>query len=138
MEFVTSISMKVTVSVEQEKQLASKETILRTCRQDNVVAFDIFHQGVLIGFVMLREYEKGGFFLWAFAIDRMYQNQGLGTRALNDLIRYMNLYHAMHTITTTYKLGNEHAKHVYEKIGFVETDIVDEPDCHEVDMSFKP
>lgn len=39
-------------------------------------------------------------------------------------------------MTTTYLWGNEHAKHVYEKVGFVETDVVDEPDCHEVNMKW--
>ena len=39
-------------------------------------------------------------------------------------------------ITTTYIYGNDHAKHIYEKVGFVETDVVDEPDCHEVNMAY--
>ena len=26
--------------------------------------------------------------------------------------------------------------HHYEKVGFVETDVVDEPDCHEVNMAY--
>ena len=38
--------------------------------------------------------------------------------------------------TTTYIFGNDVAKHVYEKIGFIETDVVDEPDCHEVNMIY--
>ena len=39
-------------------------------------------------------------------------------------------------LTTTYIYGNDHAKHIYEKVGFIETDIVDEPDCHEVNMIY--
>ncbi|MCR5422065.1 MAG: hypothetical protein K6E74_00295 [Bacilli bacterium] len=39
-------------------------------------------------------------------------------------------------MTTTYLFGNEHAKYIYEKVGFVETDVVDEEDCHEVNMIY--
>lgn len=39
-------------------------------------------------------------------------------------------------MTTTYTWGNSHAKYLYEKVGFKETDIVDEPDCHEVNMIY--
>lgn len=39
-------------------------------------------------------------------------------------------------MTTTYIWGNEHAKHVYEKVGFVETDVVDEDGIHEVNMIY--
>ena len=49
---------------------------------------------------------------------------------------YMKTHHDAKEITTTYIYGNEHAKHVYEKVGFVETDVVDEPDCHEVNMVY--
>ena len=34
------------------------------------------------------------------------------------------------------KTGENEAKRVYEKIGFIETDVVDEPDCHEVNMIY--
>ena len=39
--------------------------------------------------------------------------------------------------TTTYIWGNDHARHLYERIGFTETDVVDEPDCHEVNMIYR-
>ncbi|MGL5711938.1 MAG: hypothetical protein ACRCX2_02890 [Paraclostridium sp.] len=31
-------------------------------------------------------------------------------------------------------MGNEHAKYMYEKIGFIETDIVNEDGVHEVNL----
>ena len=49
---------------------------------------------------------------------------------------FMKDTYNMLEMTTTYIYGNEHAKHIYEKIGFVETDIVDEVDCHEVNMVY--
>ena len=44
--------------------------------------------------------------------------------------------YGMEEITTTYIWGNEHAKHIYEKVGFTETDVVDEEGCHEVNMVY--
>jgi hypothetical protein len=39
-------------------------------------------------------------------------------------------------MTTTYKLGNEPARKLYEKVGFIQMDIVDEEDCQEVNMIY--
>ena len=128
--------MKISVLPEQEKELSSKERIELACKQPDVLAFDIFCNESLIGFVMVRQYENNEFFLWNYAIDYRYQNQNLGTTALVEFISYMQKQYNMKVMTTTYIWGNEHAKHIYEKIGFVETDIVDEPDCHEVNMIF--
>ena len=65
-----------------------------------------------------------------------YQNQDYGTAALVEFIRFMKDTYDMSKMTTTYVWGNEHAKHIYEKIGFTETDVVDETDCHEVNMVY--
>ena len=40
-------------------------------------------------------------------------------------------------ISVTYIYGNEVAAHVYEKVGFVETSVLDEDDIHEVNMILK-
>lgn len=37
-------------------------------------------------------------------------------------------------MSTTYLWGNTIAKHVYEKVGFEETDVVFEEDVHEVNL----
>ena len=129
--------MKISVLPEQEKQLSSKERIETACKEPDVLAFDIFNGELLIGFIMVRQYEKNEYFLWNYATDHKYQNQGLGTAALREFIEYMKIHHNMKTLTTTYIWGNEHAKHLYEKIGFAETDVVDEPDCHEVNMIYR-
>ena len=136
MLFKPSKSMKVTVLPEQEKQLSSKENIASACLKENVLAYDIYLQDLLIGFVMVRKFDEGSYFLWNYAIDRKYQNQNYGTAALRAFIRFMKDTYNMLEMTTTYIYGNEHAKHIYEKIGFVVTDIVDEVDCHEVNMVY--
>lgn len=135
--FVHSQSMKVTVSKEQEAHLSANEKIQAACCQENVLAFDIYHSETLIGFAMLRQYDDTGWFLWDYAIDQAYQNLYYGTDALQALIDHMETSCGLKEMTTTYIWGNNHAKHIYENLGFVETDVVDEPGCHEVNMIFQ-
>ncbi len=137
MFFKQSKSMKVNVLSEQEKYLSSKKKIETACTQPDVMAFDIYQNELLIGFVMIKQFEKRAYFLWDYAIDYKYQNQHYGTIALVEFISFMMKEYQMSVMTTTYIMGNEQAKRMYEKIGFVETDIVDEDGCHEVNMLYQ-
>ncbi|MCR5422522.1 MAG: GNAT family N-acetyltransferase, partial [Bacilli bacterium] len=114
--------------------LSTKEDIITIIKEnpDTVKAFDIYDCEDLIGFVLVYESEKNKYFLWEYAIDIKYQNQGKGTKALIEFIIYMKEQYEATEMTTTYLFGNDHAKYIYEKVGFVETDVVDEEDCHEV------
>ena len=136
-KFIKSNSMKIDVLEKQEHFLSNKEKIKNSLTRTDVVAFDIFDNETLIGFVMLKNFDDGCYFLWDFAIDYRYQNKNYGTESLKELIKYMNKNHQMNTMTTTYTYGNNHAKHIYEKIGFIETDIVNNDKCHEVNMIYK-
>ena len=138
MTFVHSREMKIMLSPEQAEMLSTKETIREIIREnpDTVMAFDIYDEADLVGFVLVHRFEEKKYFLWEFAIDERHQNRHKGTKALAEFIEYLKTSHDAREITTTYIYGNEHAKHVYEKAGFVETDVVDEPDCHEVNMVY--
>ena len=136
MLFKPSFAMKISVLPEQENQLSAKDKIEAACTRENVLAFDIYSGELLIGFAMVRKYDEGAYFLWNYAIDAQYQNQNYGTTALTEFIRFMKDTYQMSEMTTTYIWDNAHAKHVYEKIGFKETDVVDEDDCHEVNMIY--
>lgn len=138
MTFVRSEDMKVELTPEQAEMLSTKETIRAIIREnpDTVMAFDILEGDELIGFVLVHRFEERKYFLWEYAIDLKHQNRHKGTQALREFIDYMKINHDAAEITTTYIYGNEHAKHIYEKVGFVETDVVDEPDCHEVNMAY--
>ncbi len=115
-------------------QISSISTIQGMIGKQDILAYDLYLDSKVIGFVMLRKYSKNGYFLWDFAMDKSYQNKGYGTEALRKLIEYMKSRFNAKEITTTYLWGNEHAKHIYEKIGFIETDVVHEDDIHEVNM----
>lgn len=138
MVFIDSTEMKITLPLEQAEMLSSKETIREIIKKnpDTVMAFDIYDEDELIGFVLVHRFEEKKYFLWEFAIDQNHQNQHKGTKALTAFIEYMKTHYDAIEMTTTYIYGNEHAKHVYEKVGFVETDVVDEPGCHEVNMAY--
>lgn len=139
MTFVRSAEMKITLDPDQAEMLSTKETIKAIIREnpDTVMAFDIFDGNELIGFALVHRFEERKYFLWEYAIDKSHQNRRKGTRALTEFIEYLKTRHDAEEITTTYIYGNDHAKHVYEKVGFVETDVVDEPDCHEVNMAYR-
>ena len=66
----------------------------------------------------------------------MCKNKGYGTKALIELGEKLKNEYGIKKMTTTYIWGNEHAKHVYKKVGFIETSVVDAPDCHEVNMKY--
>ena len=137
MRFQPSKEMKICVLPEQEDQLCTKETIKEVFAKDDkgeCTAFDIFDGDTMVGFAMFCEYPEGCFFLWNYAIDAAYQNKGIGTKALRELLEYMVSNFHVKQFTTTYVWGNEHAKRLYESVGFIETDVVVEENYKEVNM----
>lgn len=140
MRFVLSKDMKIDILPEQEEQLCTKETIREVFARDDkdeCLAFDIYEGDDLVGFAMFEKFPpEEGWFLWNYAIDIKHQNKGLGTKALKQLLEYLRDTYGIRRFVTTYIWGNEQAKRMYEKVGFVEMDVVDEPDCHEVNMEY--
>ena len=137
MVFQKTDDMSVEVLPEQARFLSDRAKIKQACKQKNVLAFDIWHEGNLIGFAMLRRFAVDGWFLWDYAIDWRYQGRKFGKQALVELIRFMETQHGLKVMTTTYVWGNTCAEHLYQSVGFRETDVVEEPDCHEVNMRYE-
>ena len=140
MRFQPSREMKITILPEQEDQLCTKETIREIFAKDDkgeCVAYDIFDGDAMVGFAMFCQYPAGCFFLWNYAIDAAYQNRGIGTRALRELLEFMTSRYPVKQFTTTYVWGNEPARKLYEAVGFIETDVVEEEDCKEVNMIWR-
>lgn len=137
MKFIPSKEMKIDLFKEQEELLCSKENIKKIALIDKVLTFDIYHDNTLIGFAQMHEFEPKCFFLWNYAIDYHFQNKGLGYLALNELLKFMKENYNIKEMTTTYEYGNDHAKYIYEKAGFKETDVVCEDGVHEVNMIYK-
>lgn len=132
--FVESKGILIQLTEEQKKEISSFDAIKKKIGNPLIFAYDIYLDTQCIGFAMLRKYSSSNYFLWNYAIDCNLQNKGYGTVALRQLLQFMKTKFYAKEVTTTYLWGNEHAKHVYEKVGFIETDIVDEDDIYEVNM----
>lgn len=134
-QFKESKGVSIHLTEAQKTQISKFDVILKWIGRPNILAYDIFKDSICIGFAMLRKYEENGFFLWNYAIDENYQNQGYGTKALYELLEYLKSRFHAKEVSTTYLWGNICAKHLYEKVGFIETDIVEEDGIHEVNLS---
>lgn len=137
MNFVKSDSLKLYLSANDQKWISSPEHIKNALSKNRVFAFDIYSDKLLVGFAMIRQFDEGEFFLWDFAIDSNLQNKHYGCQALKELLHMLKEQYHAKLVTTTYTYGNAHAKYIYEKIGFIETDTVDEDGVHEVNMEIK-
>ena len=135
MKFIPTTKFQLTLSEADQKQLSSMSRIEQALTDPDILSYDIWDGDARVGFAMLCPVEGNGFFLWNFAIDSAYQNQHYGQRALRELLALLKQEHHAKVVTTTYTFGNNHAKYVYEKVGFWETDVVDENGIHEVNMA---
>lgn len=135
MKFIPTTKFQLTLSEADQKQLSAMSRIEQALTDPNVLSYDIWDGDARVGFAMLCPFEGDGFFLWNFAIDSAYQNRHYGQRALRDLLLMLKQEYHAKVVTTTYTFGNDHAKYVYEKVGFRETDVVDENGIHEVNMA---
>ncbi len=137
MIFKESDGIKITLTKEQKDMLQTADNIKICIGYSTTLAFDIYNNDDLIGFALLYKFDEGCYFLWDYAVDTDFQNRHYGTQALIELINFMKNSFGMHTMTTTYIYGNNHARHVYEKVGLIETDEVNNEKTHEVNMILK-
>ena len=135
MKFIPKTKFQLTLSEADRKQLSAMPRIEQALTDPDSLSYDIWDGDARVGFAMLCPFEGNGFFLWNFAIDSAYQNQHYGQRALRELLALLKQEHHVKVVTTTYTVGNDHAKYVYEKVGYWETDVVDENGIHEVNMA---
>lgn len=137
MNFIRTKQLNIEIMEDQQQYLSSKEKIKRMLKEPDVIAFNIEDGNQLIGFAMFKVFDKNSFFLWDYLIDYKYQNKGLGTRALIELIELLKDKYRCKKVTTTYKYGNVVAQRLYEKLGFIETSVVNENDINEVNMTLE-
>lgn len=119
---------------EQKTWVSSVERINEALYKEGNYGFDIYVNECKIGFILLRKYGEDTFFLWDYIIHKNFQNRGYGTSSLIEFLNYLKKHFSTKRVVTTYICGNEHAKYIYEKIGFTEIDVVDEEDIHEVNL----
>lgn len=92
---------------------------------ENFLAKGIYHGEEMIGFTLYGiDEDDHEYWIYRMMIDQKHQGKGYGIEAIKLVIDDIsNIKEDRHqTITLSYTPTNEHAKHVYEKIGFQEID----------------
>lgn len=83
--------------------------------------FGIYRGGTMVGFLMYgKSYRSERTWLYRLMIDKTYQGQGLGTQAMESLIRRMR-DEGYNEISVGYDPANHIAERLYAKFGFQPT-----------------
>lgn len=94
--------------------------------------FGIYNEDILIGFVMFGygrngdddapDIADGNYCIWRFMIDKNYQGQGFGKKALQAAIEYLRSEPCGHATYCwlSYEPENVVAKALYNSVGFIE------------------
>ena len=93
---------------------------------DTAYPFAVYDDDTIVGFIMMGYYEAKEYYtLWKFMIDKRYQNNGYGRRALELGIRYLRDRFNASEIYTGVIPGNTIAKNLYKSVGFKETGLIE-------------
>ena len=88
----------------------------------DVYPFAIYHEETPVGFMMLDEdLEERCLVIWRIMFPEEHQNKGYGTRAIQQIIQMAKDSGKYDFIILDYAPENVVAKHVYEKLGFLQT-----------------
>ena len=89
--------------------------------------FAVYHGEELVGCMMvLEDRAKGVLDLWRLAIAKEHQGKGYGSAALRTLIPLARESGKYICIAIGYMEGNDRARHIYEKLGFRPTGLVED------------
>ena len=130
-------TVKLKVNPEQETFVASNvESIIEAyaTQADGYIAIPltIYCGDTPVGFVMLGygdtgedevpDYAMNNYCLWRFMIDKNFQRQGLGRKALNAVLDYVRTDPCGHAdcLWTSYEPSNSVARALYLSFGFEE------------------
>jgi diamine N-acetyltransferase len=87
----------------------------------------IYADETAVGFVMLEtDVEQASYSLWRFMIDARFQQQGIGRRAIAQVIAFVKTCPGAQALFTSHVPDAGHAGPFYEKMGFVYTGDTDE------------
>jgi diamine N-acetyltransferase len=90
---------------------------------ENFYAKGIYHSEEMIGFALYGiDEDDNEYWIYRMMIDQKHQGKGYGKEAIQLIIDHIRAIKDDHhqTITLSYEPTNDHAKHIYEKMGFAE------------------
>lgn len=108
------------VAEEQKSFVASNVFSLAQAKAfPECICLAIYHDDVLIGFTMYcLDTDDKEYWIYRLMIDEKYQSKGYGKAAMEGLIGQIQQDRAHHVIYLSFEPENEHAKKLYEKLGF--------------------
>ena len=82
----------------------------------------IYRGDTPVGFVMLLDRpDTGATWLWRLLIDGQYQREGIGARAMAEIIAHVRTLLRTTELFTSHEPGDQNPGPFYEKLGFVYT-----------------
>ena len=120
---------RLEVRPDQEKFVAPKATILARAwvyRDARSRAFMIYDGETPVGLVLYHDYEDPEENEYSYAFDQLlidarYQGRGYGTETVKQILAMMEADGKYDKVTLCYVEGNDDARRLYEKFGFVQT-----------------
>lgn len=89
---------------------------------NDVYPFAIYHSDTPVGFMILDEdLDERSLVIWRIMFPDEHTGKGYGTQAIRQIVSLAKESGKYDFMTIDYVIGNEIAKHVYEKVGFKAT-----------------
>ena len=82
--------------------------------QDNEEYYKIMYNNEMVGFIGIKNFDKE-IYLYRFFIEEKYRNQGIGTVALNKIIKLAKDQNKDMSLEV---IGDNIARYLYERLGF--------------------
>lgn len=95
--------------------------------EHNTYPFAVYHGERPVGYMMAHEdMSRKALFLWRLAIAKEDQGKGYGTAALRKFIALARESGKYDCVVVGYEEGNDRGRHIYEKLGFRPTGVVED------------
>lgn len=99
-------------------------SLVQSVYEENFYPLGIYNEKKMVGFILYDfDTEVKGWSMSRFMIDKNYQNQGLGTKALQKFLEFFKENYKDEKLYTSASLDNLQAIKLYEKFGFIKKDI---------------
>lgn len=111
------------------------EAYIAITENNDVFTFGIYKDNTPIGFLMIGfdvnsddedapRIAKGNYNIWRLMIDKKFQGKGFGKKVMNLALEFINTFPCgtAKYCWLSYESDNNVARHLYNSVGFVETD----------------
>lgn len=99
-------------------------SLVQATYEEDFYPLAIYKNEKMVGFILYDfDLEVNGWSMSRFMIDKNYQNQGLGTKALQKFLEFFKENYKGEKLYTSASLDNQQAIKLYEKFNFTKKDI---------------